>query len=199
MGAHRPIATGRTRLASWVFDSWAASDRPQTLEHLAVLAAATAQPERALMLGGAADALYEHLGARRTPAERQKLDRWLLPLRETLDTERANATWARGRALSLDDAIALAVSEQLPGTQMSVGNKTLQASMLTAREQEVAVLLARGMSNPQIASELTISVHTAQRHVENILGKLGFTSRTQVAAWAFGHGLVKAQSADAPA
>ena len=68
----------------------------QTLGRLAALAAA-AQPERALTLAGAADAVYEDLGARRTPAERQKLERWLLPLRETLNTEDANAAWARGR------------------------------------------------------------------------------------------------------
>jgi predicted ATPase/DNA-binding CsgD family transcriptional regulator len=171
----------------------------QTLERLAALAAATAQPERALTLAGAADALYEHLGARRTPAERQKLERWLVPLRETLDAELANAAWARGRTLSLDDAIALAVNKQQTDTQVPAASNTLHASMLTAREQEVAVLLARGMSNPQIAAELTISVHTAQRHVENILGKLAFTSRTQVATWAVGHDLVKPQSAEAPA
>jgi DNA-binding NarL/FixJ family response regulator len=63
---------------------------------------------------------------------------------------------------------------------------------LSVREQEVAVLLARGLGNPQIAHELVISVHTASRHVENILGKLGFGSRTQIAAWAVGQGLVAA-------
>jgi DNA-binding NarL/FixJ family response regulator len=51
-------------------------------------------------------------------------------------------------------------------------------------------LLARGLSNPQIADELVISPRTAQRHVENILGKLGFGSRAQVAAWGVSTGLV---------
>ena len=63
----------------------------------------------------------------------------------------------------------------------------------------MAVLLARGLSNPQIAAELVISVHTASRHVENILGKLGFSSRTQVATWAVGQGLVAAPTTNMPA
>lgn len=56
----------------------------------------------------------------------------------------------------------------------------------TRREREVLPLLARGLTNPQIASELSISERTVEVHVANILGKLGYGTRTQVAAWA-GH------------
>jgi predicted ATPase/DNA-binding CsgD family transcriptional regulator len=56
--------------------------------------------------------------------------------------------------------------------------------VLTARELEIARLIARGLSNRGIAAELTISPATAARHVANIFGKLSFTSRAQVAAWA---------------
>ena len=48
-------------------------------------------------------------------------------------------------------------------------------------------LIAQGLSNREIAHELVISPATAARHVANILGKLGFTSRTQVASWATRH------------
>jgi DNA-binding NarL/FixJ family response regulator len=48
----------------------------------------------------------------------------------------------------------------------------------------VVALLAAGRSNRDIASELSITVATAQRHVANILAKLGFNARGQVAAWA---------------
>ncbi|MGH3400753.1 MAG: response regulator transcription factor, partial [Streptosporangiaceae bacterium] len=58
------------------------------------------------------------------------------------------------------------------------------SGVLTAREMEIARLIARGLSNRGIADELTISPATAARHVANIFGKLGFTSRAQVAAWA---------------
>jgi non-specific serine/threonine protein kinase len=55
---------------------------------------------------------------------------------------------------------------------------------LTARELQVARLIAGGRSNKQIAAELVISQRTAENHVEHILIKLGFTARAQVAAWA---------------
>ena len=54
----------------------------------------------------------------------------------------------------------------------------------------VLLLIARGYSNRAIAEELVISLRTADTHVERILGKLGFTARAQVAAWAAERGLV---------
>jgi predicted ATPase/DNA-binding CsgD family transcriptional regulator len=57
---------------------------------------------------------------------------------------------------------------------------------LTHREREIVALVAAGRSNKAIAAELFISPATAARHVANILAKLGFTSRTQIAAWAVG-------------
>ena len=56
-------------------------------------------------------------------------------------------------------------------------------SSLTRREHQIAALVASGRSNKAIAAELSISPTTAARHVANILAKLGFTSRTQIAAW----------------
>jgi len=56
-------------------------------------------------------------------------------------------------------------------------------SSLTQREHEIAELLASGRSNKAIADELSISHTTAARHVANIMAKLGFNSRTQIAAW----------------
>jgi DNA-binding CsgD family transcriptional regulator len=55
---------------------------------------------------------------------------------------------------------------------------------LTAREREVASLIAEGLSNRAIADRLVISERTAQNHVQHILTKLGFTNRAQIAAWA---------------
>jgi predicted ATPase/DNA-binding CsgD family transcriptional regulator len=63
------------------------------------------------------------------------------------------------------------------------GPALIPASVLTARELEIAKLIARGLSNRAIAEELVISPATAARHVANILGKLGVNSRAQVAAW----------------
>src|SRR5215213_6228418 len=51
---------------------------------------------------------------------------------------------------------------------------------LTRREQEIAALITRGLTNRQIASELSISEHTAATHVRRILKKLGLQSRAQI-------------------
>ena len=61
--------------------------------------------------------------------------------------------------------------------------------VLTARETDVVKLIARGLTNRQIADELVISERTASSHVYRLLGKLGFSSRAQVAAWATASGL----------
>lgn len=105
---------------------------------------------------------------------------------------------ADGRALSLEDAVAFALSadESLAAEHPAAVPAGPARSPLTAREQEVAVLLARGLTNRQIAEELVISLHTAERHVENILDKLGCTSRTQVAGWAIGQGLAPGAAQD---
>ncbi len=68
------------------------------------------------------------------------------------------------------------------GTQRA-GPLAAAPSVLTAREQQIANLIARGLSNRAIAAELVISPATAARHVANILAKLGLSSRAQVAAW----------------
>jgi DNA-binding NarL/FixJ family response regulator len=65
----------------------------------------------------------------------------------------------------------------------------LLAEGLTRREQDVAALLARGLTNQQIAAELTISQRTAETHVCNILSKLGLHRRAQLTAWAVEHAL----------
>ena len=61
---------------------------------------------------------------------------------------------------------------------------------LTAREAEVASLLAHGCTNRQIGEALVIAERTAESHISNICAKLGFRSRTQVAVWAAQRGLI---------
>ena len=48
----------------------------------------------------------------------------------------------------------------------------------------MAALIARGLSNREIAAGMVISVRTAETHVQHIMVKLGFTARSQIAAWA---------------
>ena len=60
---------------------------------------------------------------------------------------------------------------------------TAGASQLSKRESQVAELVARGLSNKDIAEELVISQRTAEGHVAKIMDKLGVSSRAQVAVW----------------
>jgi len=69
-----------------------------------------------------------------------------------------------------------------------------ESARLTRREREVAVLVALGLTNRQIAERLVLSGGTAERHVANILSKLGYHSRAQIAAWAVEHGLPGARA-----
>jgi DNA-binding NarL/FixJ family response regulator len=63
------------------------------------------------------------------------------------------------------------------------------AARLTRREQQVATLIARGLTNVQIAGELVIATSTTERHVANILNKLDMRTRSQIAVWAIECGL----------
>jgi len=60
---------------------------------------------------------------------------------------------------------------------------------LSAREREVATLVTQGKTNREIAAHLVVSERTAEAHISNILAKLGFTTRAQIAAWATEKGL----------
>ncbi|HEX9118127.1 MAG TPA: LuxR C-terminal-related transcriptional regulator, partial [Anaerolineae bacterium] len=83
--------------------------------------------------------------------------------------------------------------QSLPAAPAPTPGKTAKAKFggLTAREREIAALIAQGKSNREIAGALVISETTAERHVANILSKLGFNSRTQIAIWAVQQGIGK--------
>ena len=63
------------------------------------------------------------------------------------------------------------------------------AHVLTRREEEISILVTRGLTNRQIASELSISEHTAATHVRSILKKLGLKSRARIGPWVSDQGL----------
>jgi predicted ATPase/DNA-binding CsgD family transcriptional regulator len=97
--------------------------------------------------------------------------------------------WAEGLVMTADDAVAVALATSEPGGPAAAGIPELSPLPgLTPRESEIVALIVRGRSNKGIADELVISPATAARHVANILAKLGFTSRAQIAAWAAGNG-----------
>jgi DNA-binding NarL/FixJ family response regulator len=91
-------------------------------------------------------------------------------------------------AMTTEEAIEYALSEEdadLPETLVPEEPPAgVPLSRLTPREQEIAALVAQGLTNRQMSTELSISERTAANHVAKILSKLGLRSRAQIAAWA---------------
>ncbi|MDV6271482.1 protein kinase domain-containing protein [Rhodococcus globerulus] len=140
---------------------------------------------RAVVLMGAADELARSVGT--TPVIFQDLRRVQHAkceekTRNALGKQQYEASFKEGRLLGLPGAIAYALSEPTPPAQQSD-----ETADLTKRERQVAGLVSEGLTNKEIASRLVISPRTAQGHVEHILVKLGFTSRTQIATWVIEH------------
>jgi len=95
---------------------------------------------------------------------------------------------ARGHAFIRDQIAAAAHAGTVPPPRPTrAGTATQDPFELSARELEVARLVAEGLSNPAIASALFISVPTVKTHVSHILAKLGLESRVQLASWVAGH------------
>ena len=107
-------------------------------------------------------------------------------LGSTLGAEAFARAWEAGRRLPLDESVAEALMPSQPAAPPLAPSGT-RSGPLTRREREVAALIARGMTNRQIAEELFIAERTADTHVEHILAKLGLASRSQVAAWVVEH------------
>jgi non-specific serine/threonine protein kinase len=138
-------------------------------------------PRRAAVLFGAVDAQwsrhgtsiasYRHLAGHRDSCERRA--------RRALDEREFEDAYGRGRCLTDEESLAFALGERAPAAAPEPPGRI----GLTPRERQVAVLVARGLSNPDIARHLVISQRTAESHVANILTKRGFTSRSQIAAW----------------
>jgi DNA-binding NarL/FixJ family response regulator len=72
---------------------------------------------------------------------------------------------------------------------LQTGATSSQPGGLTRREREIAELVARGLTNRQIADLLHVAERTAENHVQHILTKLGFQNRSQIAAWTTRHSL----------
>jgi DNA-binding NarL/FixJ family response regulator len=94
---------------------------------------------------------------------------------------------ARGETL-LDSKVTKAVLEKLVAAKEKPEDT---GDDLTPREREVLILIAEGATNKEIALKLVVSENTARNHVSHILAKLGFSRRSEAAAYAVKKGLVK--------
>jgi predicted ATPase/DNA-binding CsgD family transcriptional regulator len=150
----------------------------------------------AARLLGTAQVLLGTVGFQVDPEDQELFNGYIAAARTQLSEQTFGMAWAEGRAMTIDQAIAYAqavpapsqsdASEHLPSPHRATGS---EFSGLTRREREVATLVSQGKSNRQIAAELVVSERTVEGHVNNILSKLGFRSRAQVAAWAVEKGL----------
>jgi DNA-binding CsgD family transcriptional regulator len=93
--------------------------------------------------------------------------------------ELADTAAAEFRRLDMPGPLAIAI-----GTIDGIATARRSASPLSAREAEVAALVARALSNREIAASLVLSERTVESHVRSILSKLGFSTRTEIATWA---------------
>lgn len=106
-------------------------------------------------------------------------------------------TLAAGEAL-LDPAVTRRVIETFTTTRRPPPAPPAALAHLTNREVEVLRLLARGLSNLEIAHELVISSATAKTHISNVLSKLGLRDRVQGVVYAYEHGIVEPGSHSIP-
>lgn len=156
------------------------------LRLLGVQAVTSGHPRLAAQLLGAAEAVASAAGAGRTdPPGLSRLEPELAQAREAaiaaLGAAKFEAEYAAGKRLSRETALRLALGEMAEAEGNA--NEPVEMGPLSKREVEVARLIAESLSNKEIGTRLFISERTVTTHVRNILNKLGFDSRVQVASW----------------
>jgi len=166
------------------------------------------QCQIAARIFGAAAHLRAPINSAIDAVDQPAYDRSLAALRAALGEGDFTAAWAQGAALPLpaavEYALAQAAPESLPGPALHPAVQTAPDAAqprepsnasaekwggLSARECEVAVLIAQGKSNREIAAAMTVGVKTVETYITRIFNKLGFDSRVQVATWAVEGGL----------
>ncbi|MEV5100443.1 LuxR C-terminal-related transcriptional regulator [Streptomyces massasporeus] len=158
-----------------------------TLDLLASIAAQRGAHEHAAVLLGGADRVWADIdtgrwGSHTLNSVRRDSEERAAPALGRDAFERAHR---RGHALALAELVGHALQE--PGrphpAEAAPPPHDDSTVRLTRRETEVARLVAEGLANQQIADRLVIARRTAEGHVERILSKLGFSNRSQIAAW----------------
>jgi ATP/maltotriose-dependent transcriptional regulator MalT len=165
------------------------------LEGLACIAAAEGATQKAARLFGAAQALREATGFLLEPALRALAEPYLVGARSQLEEGAWTEAWEEGGAMSMQTAIEYALSKEDYSTTSSAPEQPPSSARehpagLTPREVEVLGLVAEGLTNPQVAQRLFLSLRTVQRHLNSVYRKLGVSSRTAATRLALEHGLL---------
>jgi predicted ATPase/DNA-binding CsgD family transcriptional regulator len=163
---------------------------------LALLASIEGDAAKAARLYGAGEAILERFEFTLPPhsvVDQTGVGRSIVTILTTLGRQAFGSAWAEGRRMPLELVIDYALGRiALPTPSAAppeIGEGT-ESNPLTRREREISGLVAQGLSNREIGKTLTISERTVDAHVQHILNKLGFNSRTQVAAWVAASGAV---------
>jgi DNA-binding CsgD family transcriptional regulator/tetratricopeptide (TPR) repeat protein len=149
---------------------------------LAVCTKVRFRPELALLHLQLAELIVEHHPGRRTEAM-EHLDAAIPELTSMQMQPRLERADELARAIGLRETLPAAASKLTPELSTRASEPG-NLGRLTTREREVVGLLAKGLTNREIAEQLIITETTAEVHVKHILSKLGFKSRSQVAVWA---------------
>jgi predicted ATPase/DNA-binding CsgD family transcriptional regulator len=200
--AESDLPTARRHLSESLqlsYDSGSRIGLVRGLEVLARVAVLEGNPETGIRLVSAVATLRADAHLPPVPGARTQR---FLDAAAGLGEHAVARIWAEGAAMSPGAAVRLALRERADAGPVSAAGRPADgrnadaavpspgpvpegpAGALTPREHEVVALLRSGLSNREIASQLFISPATAARHVANILAKLGFSSRSQVAVWA---------------
>jgi DNA-binding CsgD family transcriptional regulator len=119
------------------------------------------------------------------PLYRAEYDRGVAATRAGLTEATFDTAWSEGRAMTPEEAVAYAL-----GTEESAALPSEDTPLLSAREVEVLVLVAQGMTDPQVAERLYLSPRTVGQHLRSIYRKLGVPSRAAAATEALQRGLI---------
>ena len=149
---------------------------------LALVAASRGDHERTLRLSAVVSSMSRTWSLSTGPTREELLKRAGARARTRLGARQAREAVSAGEAMTTLSAIDYALAEPAAGTPVDMGP-------LSRREREVVRLIAAGLTNRDIAKRLFITERTAEGHVERIRNKLGFRSRTEIAAWAVERGL----------
>jgi len=143
------------------------------------LFAAAGLPRVAVRMASAAASLRKTGGFEGMPWLAQEAERTAAQARTELQPDEVEHQEMLGAALTPKAALRFAL-EQITAI---AGSSATPASQLTRRELQVAELVAEGLTNREIAGRMRISERTADSHLQHAMGKLGFKSRAQMAAW----------------
>ncbi len=159
------------------------------LELLAWVATSTGDLERAAVLFGALAPMWRAIGAPSTGSGQVPLYHEMCRARlvDALGAAAYGKAVRRGGDLSMEEAVSFCLGGSARPAKKPARTRGGRGG-LTRRELEIAELVARGMTNQQIAETLVISRRTAEGHVQRVLDKLGFRSRARIATWVAGRG-----------